>query len=171
MSEAVRECVLEGEGLVKEFQGGDGGMLRVLDDVASSVRRGEVVAIVWTSGAGMSPLLRELALRDRQAEFGLRLGERQPGFPPEHVAVVVAPEPCHLGRCVSRGERIVPEIAGIGMAVGVHMRAPVGREAGGEPRPADSPPRAILQNSRSSASLARRPREASPLSARSRTRS
>ncbi len=73
MSEAPLEYVLEGEGLVKEFQGGDGGIIRVLDEVAISVRRGEMVAIVGESGAGKSTLLHVLGALERPSAGRIRL--------------------------------------------------------------------------------------------------
>ncbi len=73
MSEAPLEYVLEGEGLVKEFQGGDGGIIRVLDEVSISVRRGEMVAIVGESGAGKSTLLHVLGALERPSAGRIRL--------------------------------------------------------------------------------------------------
>lgn len=52
-------------GLVKEYVGGDGGIIRVLDDVSIAVTRGEMVAVVGDSGAGKSTLLHLLGGLDR----------------------------------------------------------------------------------------------------------
>lgn len=84
MSEAAREFVLEGEGLVKEFQGGDGGIIRVLDDASIGVRRGEMVAIVGESGAGKSTLLHVLGALERPSAGWIRLaGQAVEGLPEE----------------------------------------------------------------------------------------
>ncbi|MCZ8206543.1 ABC transporter ATP-binding protein [Gemmatimonas sp.] len=69
-------AVLEGEGLVKEFRGGDGGIIRVLDDVSITVRRGEMVAIVGESGAGKSTLLHVLGALERPSAGRIRLAGR-----------------------------------------------------------------------------------------------
>ena len=57
--------VLEAVDLTKEFLGGDGGTITVLDGTSLQVARGEMVAIVGASGAGKSTLLHLLGALDR----------------------------------------------------------------------------------------------------------
>jgi lipoprotein-releasing system ATP-binding protein len=57
--------VLEARDLVKEYRGGDGVLIRVLDGVSFSLARGEMVAIVGASGAGKSTLLHVLGALDQ----------------------------------------------------------------------------------------------------------
>jgi lipoprotein-releasing system ATP-binding protein len=65
--------VLEASGLVKEFRGGDGSIIRVLDEVGLTVKRGEMVAIVGESGAGKSTLLHVLGALERPSAGQIRL--------------------------------------------------------------------------------------------------
>ncbi len=65
--------VVAAEGVVMEYRGGDGMILRVLDEVAIEVRRGEMVAIVGESGAGKSTLLHVLGALDRPTAGRVRL--------------------------------------------------------------------------------------------------
>jgi lipoprotein-releasing system ATP-binding protein len=58
-------AVLEARDVVKEYVGGDGERLRVLDGASLAVRRGEMVAIVGASGAGKSTLLHVLGALER----------------------------------------------------------------------------------------------------------
>lgn len=75
MSEPIGavDAVIEAEGLVKEFQGGDGGIIRVLNEVSVTVRRGEMVAVVGSSGAGKSTLLHVLGALERPSAGRIRL--------------------------------------------------------------------------------------------------
>jgi lipoprotein-releasing system ATP-binding protein len=56
--------VLEAVDLAKEYRGGDGGTITVLDGVDLQVARGEMVAVVGASGAGKSTLLHLLGALD-----------------------------------------------------------------------------------------------------------
>lgn len=66
--------VVQADGLVKEFRGGDGGIIRVLDEVSLTVRRGEMVAIMGYSGAGKSTLLHVLGALERPSAGQIALG-------------------------------------------------------------------------------------------------
>ncbi|HYW33311.1 MAG TPA: ABC transporter ATP-binding protein [Gemmatimonas sp.] len=86
---ATAGVVVEAEGLVKDFRGGDGGIIRVLDDVSLTVRRGEMIAIVGSSGAGKSTLLHVLGALDRPSSGKVRLGGRAiEGLSDEAVAAI-----------------------------------------------------------------------------------
>lgn len=81
--------VLSGERLVKEFRRGDGSVIRVLDDVSISVRRGEMVAVVGASGAGKSTLLQVLGALERPTSGKVLLeGKPIAGLSDDAVAAV-----------------------------------------------------------------------------------
>ena len=81
--------VVEAEGLVKEFRGGDGGIIRVLDEVCLTVRQGEMVAIVGASGAGKSTLLHVLGALEQPSAGRIRLAGRAiDGLSDEAVATI-----------------------------------------------------------------------------------
>ncbi len=66
--------VLEARGVTKEYRGGDGALLRVLDDVSLAVGRGEMVAVVGASGAGKSTLLHVLGALERPTRGEVWIG-------------------------------------------------------------------------------------------------
>ena len=79
--------VVHAVGLVKEFLGGDGGVIRVLDEVSITVKRGEMVAVVGASGAGKSTLLHVLGALERPSVGHIELaGQSVSGLDDEAVA-------------------------------------------------------------------------------------
>lgn len=66
--------VLEARGVSKEYRGGDGALLRVLDDVSLVVAPGEMVAVVGASGAGKSTLLHVLGALERPTRGEVWIG-------------------------------------------------------------------------------------------------
>lgn len=79
--------VAQADGLVKEYLGGDGGIIRVLDQVSLIVTRGEMVAVVGDSGAGKSTLLHLLGALDRPSAGSVRIiGEAVEGRTDEALA-------------------------------------------------------------------------------------
>lgn len=69
-------AVVHAEGLVKEFRGGDGTVIRILDGVSITVPRGEMVAVVGASGAGKSTLLHVLGALERPSAGRIELAGR-----------------------------------------------------------------------------------------------
>ncbi len=66
--------VLEVRGVSRDYIGGDGTRLRVLDGVSLAVSRGEMVAVIGESGAGKSTLLHVLGALERPTGGEVRLG-------------------------------------------------------------------------------------------------
>lgn len=66
--------VLEGVDLAKEFVGGDGGLLTVLDGVSVTVQQGEMLAVIGASGAGKSTLLHVMGALDRPTRGRVTIG-------------------------------------------------------------------------------------------------
>jgi lipoprotein-releasing system ATP-binding protein len=66
--------VLEAVDLAKEFVGGDGGLLTVLDGVSVAVQQGEMLAIIGASGAGKSTLLHVMGALDRPTRGRVIIG-------------------------------------------------------------------------------------------------
>ena len=63
--------VLQAIELGKEYRGGDGGTITVLDGVNLEVARGEMLAVVGASGAGKSTLLHLLGALDEPTRRGV----------------------------------------------------------------------------------------------------
>lgn len=57
---AVADVLVEGRGLVKEYDRSGGERVRVVDDVSIEVRRGETMGVVGESGSGKSTVARML---------------------------------------------------------------------------------------------------------------
>lgn len=66
--------VLDAQGLVMRYRGGDGSTLTVLDGVDLTVEPGEMVAIVGASGAGKSTLLHCLGALEVPTEGRVLIG-------------------------------------------------------------------------------------------------
>lgn len=76
MSEAAQVPVLEAIDVVKEYQSGDGSILRILDGTSLRIMRGEMVAIIGESGAGKSTLLHILGALDQPSSGEVRIAGR-----------------------------------------------------------------------------------------------
>jgi len=93
--------VLEAVELAKQYRGGDGGTITVLDGVNLQVARGEMLAVVGASGAGKSTLLHLLGALDEPTRGEVYInGVRLPGSR-ARVGSDVSPEP---GSSTSRAE-------------------------------------------------------------------
>lgn len=66
--------VLEAEGVVKGYRGGDGSAIQVLNGVDLTVNAGEMVAVVGASGSGKSTFLHVLGALERPDAGSVRLG-------------------------------------------------------------------------------------------------
>jgi lipoprotein-releasing system ATP-binding protein len=81
--------ILDARGVVKEFRGGDGSTLRILDGVTLSIARGEMVAVVGASGAGKSTLLHVLGALERPTAGEVFIaGEPVASQPDEELAAI-----------------------------------------------------------------------------------
>jgi len=76
MSDAVGTPVLEAIDVVKEYTGGDGSTLRILDGANLTILRGEMVAIIGESGTGKSTLLHILGALDKPSSGEIRIAGR-----------------------------------------------------------------------------------------------
>jgi lipoprotein-releasing system ATP-binding protein len=73
------ELAIDAVSLVKEFVGGDGTPLRILDGAELQIRPGESIAIIGESGAGKSTLLHIVGALDRPTSGVVRIGGRDVG--------------------------------------------------------------------------------------------
>ena len=76
MSDVIGTPVLEAIDVVKEYTGGDGSTLRILDGASLTILRGEMVAIIGESGAGKSTLLHILGALDQPSSGEVRIAGR-----------------------------------------------------------------------------------------------
>lgn len=91
--------VLEAVELAKEYRGGDGGRITVLDGVDLQVRQGEMVAVVGASGAGKSTLLHLLGALDQPTRGSVTIaGRRLPAMPSQTDATDSAGSTSRLAR-------------------------------------------------------------------------
>ena len=77
MSDAGGTPVLEAIDVVKEYTGGDGSTLRILDGASLTIHRGEMVAIIGESGAGKSTLLHIMGALDAPSSGSVRIAGRE----------------------------------------------------------------------------------------------
>ena len=86
---AAAAPVLEARGLRKEYVGGDGSRLLVLDGVDLDVAPGQTVSVIGQSGSGKSTLLQVLGGLDRPGGGEIRVAGRSlAGLPDEELARV-----------------------------------------------------------------------------------
>jgi len=76
MSDVAGTPVLEAIDVIKEYTGGDGTTLRILDGASLTILRGEMVAIIGESGAGKSTLLHILGALDKPSSGEIRIAGR-----------------------------------------------------------------------------------------------
>jgi lipoprotein-releasing system ATP-binding protein len=89
MSSPATVPVLEASGLTKDYVGGDGSRLRVLDGLDLTVEPGEFVAIIGASGSGKSTLLHLLGALDAPTGGEVRLnGRAYAGLDPAELAAL-----------------------------------------------------------------------------------
>lgn len=89
MSDSATMPLLQASGLTKDYVGGDGSRIRVLDGLDLAVAPGEFVAIIGASGSGKSTLLNLLGALDRPSAGEIRLEDRRyDALDPEAVAAV-----------------------------------------------------------------------------------
>jgi lipoprotein-releasing system ATP-binding protein len=80
---------LEAVDLAKEYTGGDGGTITVLDGVYLEVPRGQMVAVVGASGAGKSTLLHLLGALDKPTRGTIAIaGEATAGRSDEEISAL-----------------------------------------------------------------------------------
>jgi len=79
----VNDVIVRTEFLTKSF-----GSLKVLDDISTEIRRGEVVAILGPSGSGKSTFLRCMNLLERPTRGRIYFGTEDITAPNTNIAKV-----------------------------------------------------------------------------------
>lgn len=77
MNDAATAAALTTRGLTKQYVGGDGSVLQILDGIDLEVSVGEIVAVIGQSGAGKSTLLQILGGLDRPTAGDVWIGDRR----------------------------------------------------------------------------------------------
>ncbi len=75
LSDERAVAAVAARGLFKQYTGGDGGVIHVLEGVDLELRAGEAVAVIGESGTGKSTLLHILGGLDRPSAGEVRVGE------------------------------------------------------------------------------------------------